>query len=111
MRIIVDSIPHEQQRYDTDGDWQFIGDELVVRVSEDECDSQHFYLTAIHEIIEATLCRAHGITEESIDLFNMAHLNSDDPGSLRDAPYHKEHMFALEVELTLKHLMKDRKDR
>jgi hypothetical protein len=107
MRIIVDSIPHEQQRYDTTGDWQFLGDDLVVRISEDPLDSQrHFYLTAIHEIIEAILCKAQGISEQSVDFFDMAHSFCDDPGRLRDAPYHQQHMFAMEVELTMGHLMK-----
>ena len=107
MRIIVDSILQEEQRYNTTGDWQFLGDDLIVRISEDPLDSQrHFYLTAIHEIIEAILCKAAGIPEQTVDFYDVAHAFVDDPGRLRDAPYHQQHMFAMEVELTMGHLMK-----
>lgn len=34
MKITIETIPHNQQRYPTCGDWQFLNsDELAVRVS------------------------------------------------------------------------------
>ena len=40
----------------------------------------------------------NGITQEMVDAFDNAHLDTDDPGLLPEAPYHKEHLFALIVE-------------
>lgn len=31
--------------------------------------------------------------------FDLAHLDSDDPGMLPDAPYHKEHILATAIEM------------
>ena len=55
-------------------------------------------LVGIHELVETALCDVRGVAEPDVKAFDEAHLDSDDPGSLPDAPYHKEHMFAEAVE-------------
>lgn len=55
-------------------------------------------LIFIHELIEETLTRHKGITEESIMAFDMAHQQSPEPGLEVDAPYRDEHLLAEAVE-------------
>lgn len=98
MRIVIESIPHASHRYPTVGDWW--RDEhgvLQIRVSETE-DPRDALLVALHELIEVTLCEHRGISEQAVTDFDMANLESDDPGSLPDAPYHREHVLAECVE-------------
>jgi hypothetical protein len=110
MRIIIEIIPHDQQRYDTVGDWQFIGDDLIIKVSklfplplEDSSlpFSYEEFLIGIHELIEAILCKAYGIKEEDVDKFDMSHEDHPDPGSLIDAPYYRQHLIATIIERML----------
>ena len=98
LRIEIEVIPHESQRYDTAGDYWV--DELgVLQVRVSDMGNQYYEgMVIIHELIEELLTRFKGISEPDIMQFDIEHLDSDDPGSLEDAPYHSEHMFALEIE-------------
>jgi hypothetical protein len=99
--IEVKEIEHSSQRYDTYGDWQFDADgRLNIKVSKtrNEWDS---YLLAIHEIIEAVLCRYAGITEEEVDKWDLDHPYSDDPGAISGCPYASQHSIAFAVEKML----------
>ena len=97
MRIVIETIEHKDQRYDTVGDWQFIGDELVIKVSK-LGDEAYEFLVGIHEAIEAFLCKAYGITTEEVDAFDMANKDSSDPGSIPTAPYYRQHLIATILE-------------
>lgn len=97
MRIIIDVIPHSAQRYGTLGDWLPSGDDLLIRVSETG-DARMNVLIALHELVEAELCTQRGIAEPDVLAFDLAHLDDDDPGSNPNAPYHREHMFAEQLE-------------
>jgi len=102
MRITIETIQHEHQRYDTCGDWLFLGEpptELRIRVSH-LGDWRMEALVGLHEAIEALLCRQRGISEESVTAFDKA-FEGDEPGEDRAAPYHREHMFAYAMELAL----------
>lgn len=89
---------HSTQRYNTAGDFFDIpGDITFFRIS-DMGNEDYNFLIAIHELIEAHLCRKRNISFESIDHFDMNNLGLDDPGSSKKAPYHLEHMFALKIE-------------
>lgn len=104
MRIVIETIPHDQQRYDTVGDWKFIGDDLIIKVSRfypNTLFSDFEFLIGIHELIEAILCKAHGIKEEEVDYFDMSHEDHPDPGSLIDAPYYRQHLIATIIERIL----------
>ena len=98
--ISVRKIPHDKQRYETVGDWQFFKDNLVIKVSDtgSECSNN---LIAVHEIIEALLCKNNGVSEALVDEWDMSHTDSLEPGSIPGCPYYREHMFATMIERAL----------
>jgi hypothetical protein len=98
--IMVSKVLHRRQRYPTVGDWQFFGHDLNVTVS-DTGHSGSEWLVAVHEIIEAILCKYNGVAEESVDKWDISHLDSPDPGSIPGCPYYREHMFATMIERAL----------
>lgn len=101
MNIQVTTISHTEQRYATTGDWWFDDNgDLQVRISNVE-DTESEALVALHEIVEALLCRHRGISEESVTEFDTTHPELEDPGSSPLAPYHKEHTSATAIELSV----------
>ncbi len=104
MRIQIETVPHAQQRYQTTGDWWWDPDEtLQMRVSE-LADWRHSVLIAVHELVEALLCKAHGVTTEAVDEWDMGQGKElDEPGDDPRAPYHREHEFAGCLERPLAH--------
>lgn len=99
MNISIKSIPHNEQRYPTVGDyWETDSGKIGIVVSK-MSDERYEFLVALHELIEMALCKKYGVTFESIDTFDKANLDSDDPGSLPDAPYRKYHEMATAIEM------------
>jgi hypothetical protein len=104
MNIIIDIIPHSEQRYNTVGDW-FYDDEdrqLVIRVSETGNEYQNFLLI-IHELIEAVLCKQKGITQGQVDNWDLSHQEYTEPGEIRECPYFIPHFIAATIERGLAH--------
>ena len=103
MSIHIETIPQNKQRYSTCGDCVFneLGD-LNMKVS-DMGNRNYEFLVAVHEFVEAWLCREHGVKEEDVTAFDTSEygLSLEDPGSDCKAPYHVEHMFALQIEKLL----------
>jgi hypothetical protein len=101
MNITIKTIPHDQQRYETAGDWWFddAGD-LEIRVSE-MGDWREEALVAFHELAEVLLCKQRGITAEQVDAFDKAYAGDGEPGDDPAAPYRKEHFFATSIERLL----------
>lgn len=97
MKIVIETIPHANQRYATCGDYFEEDGVKHIRVST-LGDRRMEMLVAIHELIESALCDERRIPEPAVKAFDEAHPESDDPGGLPDAPYHREHMFAEFVE-------------
>lgn len=105
-RIIVQTLPHNKQRYPTVGDWFDAHGLTVFRISNMD---NEFYerLVFIHEFIEQTLCLKRGITEWSVDAFDMAYEDNrkpgddSEPGDSELAPYYEEHQFATAIERRL----------
>lgn len=101
MRILIESIPHAQQRYDTAGDWVIEEDGTWrIRISEVE-DERHLLLLAFHELVEMVLCRHRGITPDQLDDFDFNWTESEgchEPGEDQSAPYYREHQFAMGME-------------
>ena len=104
MKIVIETIPHKDQRYDTvgdywedpDGTWQF-------RVSEFGVWQEQF-LVVFHELIEKVLCDQNKITGKSIDEFDMNWKDHDglvEPGNDPSAPYHDQHLIATAYERLL----------
>ena len=87
-------------RYPTAGDYlEKENEEWAVFVARTE-DWRHQFLVLMHELVEMALTKHRGIRWSEIDSFDMegGGKDSDDPGALATAPYHKEHMFAENVE-------------
>jgi len=117
MNVTIEIIPHEQQRYPTAGDWVFDSDgNLRIRVSK-LSDWRKEMLVALHELVEVLKCKHDGVTQESVDAFDIEYekrreeaLNSempeadkalvaiDEPGDQPNAPYAKQHCLATGVE-------------
>jgi hypothetical protein len=101
MKIVIETIPHEAQRYDTVGDWWFDPDgSLQIRVSA-MGDEQAEQLVAVHELVEVILCQARGVSTEAVDAFDLNYHDAGEPGDSPSAPYRDEHCFATAVERML----------
>lgn len=95
-RIVIDTIPHKRQRYDTAGDYyESLKDNWLFRISEMDADAE--FLVLVHELIEWHLTQRAGIAEEEITRFDIES-GHDDPGSLPEAPYRAQHMEAERIE-------------
>jgi len=106
MKIIIETIGQDAQRYETMGDWFYDEDgTLQIKVSESVWvgDTGKF-LIAIHELVEAWLCRERGITQEQVDEWDCKMHNPDgEPGDMHGCPYGKEHRFAMLIEHLIAH--------
>lgn len=100
MRIVIETIPHKEQRYDTCGDWWREGDTLHVRVSRMD-DPRHEHLVAVHELVEAILCENDGVKAQKVDDFDFKYSGLGEPGDDALAPYQAQHCFATSVERML----------
>ena len=100
---IIETIPHNEQRYDTAGDYEDIFDHLRFYIS-DMGNEDYEFILLLHELIEEHLTRRKGIKISDIDKWDMEEVfkkdpkYSGDPGLSKLAPYHKEHMIALRME-------------
>jgi len=122
MKITIETIPHDKQRYPTVGDWFFTKDverphetemgpgslwipteNLTIRVS-DMGDWRYNALVGLHELVEVLKCKHDGVSQESVDQFdiefekNRAKGDDSEPGDSPDAPYKKQHCLATGIE-------------
>lgn len=97
MNINIKTIPQDQQRYQTIGDY-FDKDGVTNILVSEMGNEDYEFMISVHELVEQYLCKKRGISEESITNFDVNNLDLEDPGSSPLAPYHKEHMFALIIE-------------
>jgi len=94
MQVSMIVVPQAQQRYDTVGDWRFDTDgNLHITVSQ-LSDPRYETLIAVHELVEALLCKAAGITEASVTAFDTAYQGNGEPGDDPKAPYRHQHAAA-----------------
>ncbi|HAJ79606.1 MAG TPA: hypothetical protein DCO75_07525 [Fibrobacteres bacterium] len=106
--VNIKTIPHQDQRYDTAGDYiigAISGDghtRAIELIYVSEIGNHDYeFLVAVHELIEWYLTERRGIKETDIMAFDVDHPDLDDPGNDPAAPYHREHMFATEIEKML----------
>jgi hypothetical protein len=115
-RIVIEAVPQHDMRppYDASedgGDWFFDDDgNLVVRVIGESLADPAAFLFALHEMVEAQLCAAHGISQAAVDAFDERfeaeraagkHGEDAEPGDHPWSPYRREHRQATLIE----HLM------
>ena len=101
--VTIEAIDGQGMRYRTVGDWFFskiFPDRLCIQVV-DTGNWRYNCLVAIHELIEVLLCTNAGISQKRVDRFDFAHEDEDDPGSHPEAPYQKEHLIAMGIEMML----------
>lgn len=108
LNIVIKTIPHSDQRYDTIGDWIWDVSRKKLTIHVSNMDNWKYeLLVGFHELCEVMLCEARGISQEAVDAFDFNYeLNrkkDDDtePGDNKDAPYKKEHFFATSLERLL----------
>jgi hypothetical protein len=103
MKILIQTIPHKQQRYPTVGDWFTNKVDGTVMVFVSQLGSWHYeLLVAVHEVVEAFLCMHDGVAEEAVDKFDKSVVEDDiEPGDHPDAPYQKQHCIATGIERIL----------
>jgi hypothetical protein len=108
--IVVRFIQHDEQRYNTVGDWYFSksananslkmdnsGSVLVLTISMYPTWQFSSY-TGFHELAEALLCSAAGVTPQIVDTFDLNYTGDGEPGDDPSAPYHVQHTFASLIE-------------
>jgi hypothetical protein len=96
LRINIQTIPHDKQRYPTCGDWFYDRDGVLqIRVSEMR-NNRHEMAVALHELIEAALCMVAHVEAWHVDDFdkNWEGAPKDEPGNDPKAPYHHQHVTA-----------------
>jgi hypothetical protein len=115
MKILIETVMHSEQRYPTVGDWQWLtaGEcglesaehpgELTLRIRVSEMnDWRCEALVAVHELIEALLCKQAGISEQEVDAFDTEFITREgvhsEPGDSMAAPYHYQHKIASHME-------------
>lgn len=94
--IVIKTVPHGKQRYDTVGDWYYEDEEWAVRVTE-LGDWRMEFAIAIHELVEAALCRVSGISQQVVDEYDFGS-DSPEPGDEPTAPYLMQHSVATGIE-------------
>ena len=107
MKICIETIDHNAQRYNTVGDyWVDLAGVVQIRVSNLP-DQTYEQLIVLHELIELFLVQARGIPLSKIDEFdvrfeaNRKNGNFDEPGDDPKAPYKQEHLIATGIEKIL----------
>ncbi len=111
-RLLFDAyrIAHEDQAYNTVGNWQCSTDGSCHITVSKMSDPRYEILVAIHELIEATLCAERGIKQSVVDEFDKLfeaereagkHPPEAEPGDDPRAPYHHQHLFATSIETAL----------
>lgn len=107
-RILLEVIPHEQQRLGAPGDWFFTQEgNLTVRIS-DLGDWRYNFLVLRHEMDEAILCYFSGITTEMVDEDQAKAKPTDDPDSFSGYPgarLQNQHNDALAAEWQMSRLL------
>jgi len=114
MNIRILSTPQEKIRASQMGDWWLFNDDTYVVHVLETLTPEAQLAVAIHELVEAVLCRKHGVREDQVCSFDEhyeaerqegKHAEDDEPGDHSLAPYRKEHQDATFVERAVCHAL------
>lgn len=98
MKIMIKTVPKGEMRYDTAGDWMF-ADTGDLEITVASTGSDYFdFLVAVHEAVEAMLCRKAGITGEAVTMWDLDHQDAEEPGELPGCLYRAQHLEAEDIE-------------
>lgn len=103
--IVIKTIPVEEQRYNTAGDYWETETEIHFRISKQQ-DERSEVAILLHEVTEFFLTKQQGISEEEItaydldweERFKRGDVKADEPGMENDCPYKDEHETSLMIE-------------
>lgn len=108
LDIKITTQPVKLVRAEQSGDWWLWKDGMISAcVVENTYPPDSELMIAIHELIEAWLCRRNGVSEQAVVDFDLMfeeerrsghHGNSDEPGDDPRSPYRNEHQAATHVE-------------
>jgi hypothetical protein len=79
------------QRHQQIGDYGTSSDTIWFKITKFPGHPAYSMACAVHEIWEKFRNDQLGITDESVDAFDLANQEDKDPGMLIDAPYHGPH--------------------
>lgn len=108
MRILIETIPHNKQRYETVGDYRYMEDGTLYITVSDMNNEKYETLVALHELTEERLTKWRGLTENEIMDFDLYYEmrreqglvpELSEPGFDQNAPYLKEHTLATGIEM------------
>ena len=104
--VRIKTVDHKDQRYETCGDYEDMGEYFEIRVSK--TTPHQDFLIGLHEFIELYLINSKGVKIEDIDTFDRHFedmrnqfpdlVKDSEPGNHDSAPYRKEHGIASRVE-------------
>ena len=89
--IDIKFIPHNEQRYNTLGDYYESKHALHFRITQFPDHPEYSYAILFHELLEKFRNDQLGIKDADVDKFDIDHPELDDPGWSKDAPYFKTH--------------------
>lgn len=110
MKILIETIPHDKQRYPTVGDWYYDGpaDDQILHIRVSELgDWRYNALVALHELVEVLACKHAGVTQWNVDEFDIEYEKNrpegddSEPGDSPQAPYRRQHCLATGIERIL----------
>jgi hypothetical protein len=90
--IKIEFVNHNECRNASVGDYGEDEHGVWFKIANDLGTDARTVACMIHELWEKFRNDQLGISDKSVDDFDEAHMDDDDPGSLLDAPYHKTHM-------------------
>jgi hypothetical protein len=109
MKINIETIPHNEMRYDTCGDY-WVDSQGVIQVRISKMNPIFEWFVLLHEMVELFLCKIQRIDFKKIDDFDIKfekdrkrglHNETEEPGDHPDAPYNRQHCMATSVERML----------
>lgn len=101
LNIEIKTIPQNEQRYVTVGDYWQDGVKDVFRIT-DCANRKYEWMLAIHELIEKALNESRAISNAAVDAYDLSQKSLDDePGDEPDCPYRDTHCFATATERML----------
>ena len=103
--VVIETLPPDEMRYQTDGDWAVDHDGVLRIQCVDNMPRAEAMLLALHELVEAMLCEAAGVTQEAVDAFDFAFTGDGEPGDDPRAPYRRQHRFAALIDHMVAHEM------
>lgn len=100
--ILIKSVPKKEIRNKGVGDYKKTKNGLEILVADNLSENEQISV-ATHELVESVLAMRRKIKFSKINAFDKKKINiKGEPGDLKTAPYHKEHMAANQVENAVK---------